>query len=101
MDATELIVELARQIEAQQAAHQIRYWASVAVVSFLFGAAGSFVSEYFKKRGETKAIQADLETIIAQQKELTGAVGYDRRSWPTVRPLADGYLGSGCSSSGF
>jgi hypothetical protein len=74
LDATQLIVELAGQIEAQQAAHQFWYWVTVAAVSFLFGAAGSFVSEYFKKRGETKAIQADLEMIKTQQRELTSAV---------------------------
>ena len=74
MDPTQLIVELAKQIEAQQAAHQFWYWTSVAAVSFLFGAAGSFVSEYFKKRGETKAIQADLFAIKTQQSSIAEAV---------------------------
>jgi len=74
VDSTELIVELAKQIEAQQAAHQIWYWLAIAAVSFVFGAAGSFVSGRFKKQGETSAIQKDLDTIKKQQATIAAAV---------------------------
>jgi hypothetical protein len=74
MDSTQLIVDLAKQIEAQQAAHQIWFWLLIAAVSFVSGAVGSFVSAYFNKRGETKAIQADLQLLAKQQEVLTGAI---------------------------
>jgi hypothetical protein len=74
VDSTQLIVELAKQIEAQQAAHQVWFWLLIGAVSLVAGAVGSFISAYFNKRGETRGIQADLKTIIAQQRELTGAV---------------------------
>ena len=74
MDATQLIVELAKQIEAQQAYHQIGYWLAIAAVSFLAGGAGAYVSTYLKKRAETSAIEADIKKILEHQATITRAV---------------------------
>jgi hypothetical protein len=65
MDQTQLIVELARQIETQQAYHQIWFWLLLAAVSGVAGAIGAFGSSYFGKRGETKARSAHLNQGVA------------------------------------
>lgn len=74
MDQTQLIVELARQIEAQQAYHQIWFWLLLTGVSGVAGAIGAFGSSYFAKRGETSAIEADIRKIREQQATITAAV---------------------------
>lgn len=66
-----LLEELARQISQEIVLHNWKFWAVLAGVVFVAGAAASFFSAYFKKRGESLATKADLENLLTQVKRTT------------------------------
>jgi hypothetical protein len=74
MDSTQLIVELAKQIEAQQAYHHAPFWLALIAIGLVTGGLGAFLAAYFTKRGETQAIKADLTLLKQQQTTIALAV---------------------------
>lgn len=65
------INELATEIAAQTISQSWPYYALVILLTLISGAVGAFLSSYFSRRAEHRAIAADFENIKAQLGETT------------------------------
>lgn len=67
------IQEIARQIVQQQLQYSWPYVLGLIALSSVFGALSNYGVSYFRKRGETQALKADLEEILRQSKAITSS----------------------------
>jgi hypothetical protein len=65
------IQEIAKQIVQQQLHYSWPYVLGLIALSAIFGALSNYGVSFFRKRGETRALKADLEEILRQSKVIT------------------------------
>lgn len=67
------IQEIAKQIVQQQLHYSWMYVLGLIALSAVFGALSNYGVSYFRKRGDTRALKADLEEILRQSKVITSS----------------------------
>jgi hypothetical protein len=65
--------DLARQIAQQQLHLSWPYALILVALSAVVGALANFAASYFRRRGETQALKADIDELLRQSKAMTHA----------------------------
>jgi hypothetical protein len=73
MLSEQAMMELARQIAAQEAAAFWPYWLVLLALSFVVAGISGWVAAYLKVRGENFAKKADFDKLLEQLKKQTDA----------------------------
>jgi len=90
-----LIREIAIQVFNEQIVENWKFYLIILALCFISSAIGSFLSSYFKKRGEHIAVKSDFDNLSNQLKKNTELVenvkatvnhsDWTQREWKTLR----------------